>query len=458
MFDDTPSSSGFVESPSENFSAHFTDYTELPCKGYNLVFKAKRFGKWHILKGLKPEYRSQQLYKELLRKEFELGVMLTHPNIVSVIGFEQDEKLGDCIVMEYVDGVRLSDFLNTKPSLKQTAKVLDELLSAMSYYHSKQVIHRDLKPSNILVTRNGSNVKIIDFGLSDADSYVTLKQPAGSLRYAAPEQLKQGATIDCRTDIYALGKILHYDFPRRYNWLAKKCFKQNPENRPDNAADIQSLLHRYRLSQWISCGILTLTLIVVGALLLLSETKKTEIPQSVSDTLPQEQVAPAEKMEDSLEMRNAVTNNTAPRNLDTKLKRQLDREMSKRFHPLIQDLKNNRYEWQDEAMLVRDNILHDLRTEVLDPVLQQVPPSSTEYSVCFTYYTHLYNNYWDSVKTLSKRLPSYEEKYMALTMQLYEEKISAEEYQQKVNELGLDPRAKWTYNQDTKLWEKKTAE
>lgn len=455
MFVDTPSSSGIVQSADEKLSAKFTDYTELPCKGFNLIYKAKRYGKWHILKGLKPEFRQQPLYQELLCKEFELGVMLVHPNIVTVMGFEQDDRLGHCIVMEYVDGVRLSDFLENKPPRKLVAKVFNELLSAMSYFHSKQVVHRDLKPSNILVTHNGNNIKIIDFGLSDADSYVVLKQPAGSLRYAAPEQLQQGVPVDCRTDIYAFGKILEYDFPHRYNWLAKKCAKPNPEYRPDNAAEVLALHHRHRLLKRIVWVLLALTLTTVGALLLLPKTKDAEIPKSTADASPVEQSAPAPEIAVSPEKNESVADNKSSNDLDAQLKSQLEREMFKRFHPLMQDIKNNKYEWRDEAMLVRDNIIHDLRNEVLTPVLQQVPPSSTDYAVCSSYYVNLYNRYWDSVKTLSQRLPSYEEKYMTLTMQFSENKISAEEYQQKMQELGPDPRAKWTYNQTTKLWSRK---
>lgn len=458
MFDDTSSTSGFVPSPTESISAQFTDYAELPCKGYNLIFKAKRFGKWHILKGLKPEYRFQLLYQELLRKEFELGVMLTHPNIVSVMSFEKDEKLGDCIVMEYVDGVRLADFLETKPARKQIAKVLDELLSAMSYYHSMQVIHRDLKPSNILITRNGSNVKIIDFGLSDADSYVALKQPAGSLRYAAPEQLQQGMPVDCRTDIYALGKILEYDFPRHYHWLAKKCAKQDPDQRPDNAADVQALLRRHRHIRQTGWIVLSMTLILLGTLfVVLSQLNKPLDSQDKSDD-PIRSIEQSEQIQDKTSLPEKDVSravDSSSNSLEAKLKNQLDQEMYKRFHPLMQDLKNNKYEWRDEAELVLINTVHFMYRDVLNPVLRQAPSSSKIKESCTVYYTELYNLYFDSVRTLSKRLPSYSEQSMTLIQQLSEKEISVEEYQRKVQALGPNPHEKWRYNQESERWERK---
>ena len=160
-------------------------------RGFNQLVKVKRQGRWFLLKGLKPEYRNQQAYLELLKKEYELMVQLDHPNIVRVSSKEVNDEFGPCIVMEYIDGVTLDKFLEGKPSKQLRRKVVDQLIDALAYIHGKQIVHRDLKPSNILITRNGNNVKIIDFGLSDADDYAILKQAAGTLKYMAPEQ-KQG--------------------------------------------------------------------------------------------------------------------------------------------------------------------------------------------------------------------------------------------------------------------------
>ena len=69
------------------------------------------------------------------------------------------------------------------------------------------MLYRDLKPENILVTRNGENIKLIDFGLADTDGHAVLKQPAGTPRYMSPEQ-KVKAEADARNDIYSLGIIM----------------------------------------------------------------------------------------------------------------------------------------------------------------------------------------------------------------------------------------------------------
>ena len=128
-------------------------------------------------------------------------------------------------------------------------KIFNELLDAMEYFHSKQIIHRDLKPDNILITNNGNNVKIIDFGLSDADDYVILKQAAGTRKYAAPEQLIPNNTIDCRADIYSLGIILKNNFPKSYHKIAEKCAQQDKEKRFSSVGDIRNFIKRKKITK-----------------------------------------------------------------------------------------------------------------------------------------------------------------------------------------------------------------
>lgn len=206
--------SGFVDNEGEDGTfvqqevSSFSDMTELPSRGFNRLVKARRYGRMWMLKGLKEEYRGQSVYEALLRKEFDISVKLQHPNIASVSSYEQVEGVGPCIVMEWVDGVTLSEWL-AQGGISRTRRrrVFGQVLDAVAYAHSHQVVHRDLKPANILITRNGENVKLIDFGLSDADSYLVLKQPAGTQGYTSPEQART-AVPDLRNDIFSLGCVL----------------------------------------------------------------------------------------------------------------------------------------------------------------------------------------------------------------------------------------------------------
>lgn len=201
------SASGYIQDTFEGISHTFTDVEILHTSDANIVAKAKRYGRWWLLKGLRQEVAAEQRYQQMLRKELEIMMQLQHPTIVTAVGLEDVDGLGTCIVMEYVEGVTLSEWLKEHHRLQTRRSVARELTDAVAYLHSKGIVHRDLKPQNILITANGNNVKVIDFGLADSDSYAVLKQPAGTHGYMAPEQT-QASKPDVRNDIYSLGIIL----------------------------------------------------------------------------------------------------------------------------------------------------------------------------------------------------------------------------------------------------------
>ena len=90
-----------------------------------------------------------------------------------------------------VDGMNLRQWLETaKPNKRERKRVMNQLIDAVSYMHANQVVHRDLKPDNVMITRNGENVKLIDFGLADMDQYANLKQPS-----CTPGYKMQSATL-----------------------------------------------------------------------------------------------------------------------------------------------------------------------------------------------------------------------------------------------------------------------
>lgn len=238
-------------------SNRFTEIEEIYSsdRGYAVIYRAQRMGKWHVLKGLKAEYADSPIHLGLLQKEFDIGYRLSHQNIVQTIALEKIDGIGTCIILEYIEGKTLRQLITEKRLDAERAKrIISQLCDALTYIHERQIVHRDLKPENIIITTNGDNAKVIDFGFSDGDSYAVLKQPAGTLRYVAPEQSK-GEQIDGRADLYALGVIIdeingtltHKNYLLRR--IASRCTRQNRNERYSSAEAISMLLAKGQ-SRW----------------------------------------------------------------------------------------------------------------------------------------------------------------------------------------------------------------
>lgn len=273
MLDSDSTSSFFWEELPHSVSSAFTEIIPLPCSpsGYSILYKAKRMGKWHILKCLKPIYANNPLYQSLFQKEFEISYTLSHPNIVQTIGIEIVDSLGLCIIQEFIEGEKLQRYIEHSETSRELAyKIVKELSMALSYIHEKQIVHRDLKPDNILITSNGKNVKLIDFGLSDMDSYSILKQPAGNRKYASPEQKSGNVAIDYTADLYALGIVIEElnrkIKDKRLRFISTRCTKVRREERFLSANEIIALLDK-PITRWQKTHILIvlmLTLLVIS--------------------------------------------------------------------------------------------------------------------------------------------------------------------------------------------------
>lgn len=184
---------------------------------------------------MRPEFAEVEAYRALLRKEFQLANSLDHQGIVSVFSLERNPVAGECIVMEYVDGTTLAEYLRTKPAKAERRRVAIELAEALSYLHSRGISHRDLKPDNLMITAHGHHLRIIDFGLGDADDFEMLKASGATEDFGAPEQLAgDGAIVGPSADVWAYGAILkRLSCGLPYRAIASRCQRERAERRPE---------------------------------------------------------------------------------------------------------------------------------------------------------------------------------------------------------------------------------
>ena len=264
---------------------HFDSLEQLSHQGSTCdTFCVKLYGKLHFLKRLKPEHTGDIRYQEALRKEFETGYLLDHPHLVRYLSFEHD-----AILMEYVEGETLSQRIANHPDFfrnhKNTDKFIRQLLDVVGYLHSHQVLHLDLKPDNILLTHINNDVKLIDLGCCFTDSYQDTKGHTNS--YAAPEQLS-GRTVDERTDIYAIGRILEF-LPEHtlYNKVIACCTAENPADRYQSVDEIlYAINHRHRYPLWLAIIAFCAVLLFVGiALVTHQKSEPTVIEKKVADSV-----------------------------------------------------------------------------------------------------------------------------------------------------------------------------
>lgn len=260
----------------------------LPVSGFICeAYRVKIYGKLHFLKKLKKEHEDNILFREALRKEFEIGFRLEHPNIVRYVSFHDDE-----ILMEYVDGEDLLAFLKNHPTYFEDAEHFDkfvgQLLSALQYLHDNQVLHLDLKPENIMLTRIGCDVKVVDLGCCYSDTFVD--STGYTTQYAAPEQLA-GRKVDVRTDIYAVGKILELlPHPPVYNKVIKRCLNKNPQDRYQTIADLKAALATKKIVRKNMMWVASITIVVFSFLLLFFVFKFSSVPNpAIKNTSVQEE-------------------------------------------------------------------------------------------------------------------------------------------------------------------------
>lgn len=234
------------------------------------------------IKILHQNFSGDNDFVERFKREAQAAGKLGHPNIVNMydVGFDQGYHY---IIMEYVDGETLKDYITHEGrlSISTAVRITTAIAEGLEHAHAMGIIHCDIKPHNILITANG-RVKVTDFGIARAvNSSATLRYNTsvlGSVHYLSPEQAG-GKAVDVKTDIYSLGVVLYemltgrvpYEGetaisiaikhvkekltpPTRYNpnipplleGVIIKALEKSPENRYESISDFISDL---RLSQ-----------------------------------------------------------------------------------------------------------------------------------------------------------------------------------------------------------------
>jgi serine/threonine-protein kinase len=183
--------------------------------GMAIVYKARctLLNRIVAVKVLRPQFAHDEEFVKKFRREAQSSASLSHPNIVGIFDVGQD-KSDYFIVMEYIDGMTLKEYIQSKGVLevKESMKIAKEVAEALAHAHDNSIIHRDIKPHNILLTKNMS-VKVTDFGIAKAITGNTLTvqntgSVMGSVHYFSPEQAK-GSYAGVQSDIYSLGIVMY---------------------------------------------------------------------------------------------------------------------------------------------------------------------------------------------------------------------------------------------------------
>ena len=177
------------------------------------VFEAEDLEENRIVavKLLKKEYLTNEEFVRRFRNESRVISVLDHPNIVKVydVNFTGEDQY---IVMEYIDGVTLNQYIHHQGQLrwKDAVHFLRQILQALQHAHDHGVVHRDIKSQNIMLLRDGT-IKVMDFGIARfarEDIRSGRNKAIGSVHYISPEQAC-GEESDAKSDIYSVGVLLY---------------------------------------------------------------------------------------------------------------------------------------------------------------------------------------------------------------------------------------------------------
>lgn len=169
------------------------------------------------LKMLRPQYEHDAQMAQRLLHEATMASAVRNEHVVEILESGQTESGKAFVVMEHIDGLRLSDLLDQNGALELpiVINIAVQIAEALRATHHAGIYHGDVKPDNLLVCSrpdNGHFVKLIDFGVAGdiepTHTYQRNSMVCGTPTYMSPEQAS-GETLDGRTDFYSLGVVLY---------------------------------------------------------------------------------------------------------------------------------------------------------------------------------------------------------------------------------------------------------
>lgn len=271
-------SSGLSGAPKENMYDGITVLGTISEGRFFRVLKARMGTKYIILKSA---VHKDAMTTEFLRREYELGCTLSHSCIVTTLGFEEDTPAGPTLILEYIEGVPLDEYMAMHPTDSATDRIIDDILDGADYLHHRGILHNDIKPSNIIVTPHGA-ARIIDFGLSLSDDSVYKGCMGGSQGYSAPEIMAGKGPEGTASDIYSIGLLMRLLSGRKYRRVIDRCCRQNPTERYQS---IPALKRAIALRRYLPVAVAAVMFAVFVLTMILPSKVETAVTESSHNAL-----------------------------------------------------------------------------------------------------------------------------------------------------------------------------
>lgn len=239
------------------------------------------------------KFASMSSYLEAFAAEARQGVECSHPNLLSYLGLQKDEN-GPFITMEYIPALPLNKALldavlhiNTSSESK---RIMNQLMDAVAYLHSRNICHLNIRPENIYITKGSHEVRLANPGNTYANctpSFLIYKE-----QFTAPELFEENSTLTPASDIYSVGKVMEYLYSYSHlsfgiRHIIKKATQTDPAKRYGSIKEMQEAFNR---SRYLDAGVrITQGVAVIGVFALLyyglrDEPVSTETLQFIEDT------------------------------------------------------------------------------------------------------------------------------------------------------------------------------